>query len=151
MPRMKKANLKDAAKGVLASAGYQIVPRGTIAMDMRQMRHFLLLADLMTKIGLVPGAVVECGVGRGRSLLQFAYLIASSGNERMLWGFDSFEGFPDPSSEDESARNPKKGEWSGTSPDAIREVLRVAGVDLDFIHKNVKLIPGFFNESLSVR
>lgn len=149
MPKMNKFSMKQAIKQMVTQTGYQIVPRGTIPMDVRQMRHFLLLAELMGKVRDVSGAVVECGVGRGRSFLQFSYLIATQAEQRILWGFDSFEGFPDPAVEDASARNPKKGEWSGTSPDSIREVLRVAGIGKDFIEKQARLVPGFFTKSLS--
>lgn len=141
--------VKKSIQRMFASYGHRIVPRQTIAMDYRQMRHFLCLADLFEHIQNVPGSVVECGVGRGRSFLQFAFLITQEAKKRALWGFDSFEGFPTPAVEDMSVRNPKKGEWSGTSPDDIREVLTTAGISAEFMSESVHLIPGFFEDTLS--
>lgn len=141
--------LSTLLKKALRVTGHKIVPYGTVAMDMRQMTHFALLKELYARIPTVPGSVVECGVGRGRSFLQFAYLISTENTNRSLWGFDSFEGFPEPVQEDISVRNPKKGEWRGTSPDDIREILRVAGLGRDFIEHHVTLVPGFFSDSLS--
>ena len=125
------------------------MPRQTIPMDRRQMKHFLCLSDLFGFVSNVSGSVVECGVGKGRSFLQFSYLLIQEGKGRELWGFDSFEGFPDPVKEDASVRNPKKGEWSGTTPEDILEVLSSAGIDTDFLKKNVHLVPGYFQDSLS--
>ena len=45
-------------------------------------------------------------------------------------------------------RAPKKGEWSGISPDDIKGILKTAGIQKDFIDSKVRLIKGFFNESL---
>ncbi len=140
--------MKSAIKKALKRAGYLLSPRHTIAMDVRQMRHFRCLGDLYALIQDVPGDIVECGVGRGRSFLQFAHLMSEEERIRTLWGFDSFEGFPSPGKEDESVRNPKKGEWSGTAPEDILGVLRTAGIDRDFIENQVRLVPGFFEASL---
>ena len=42
----------------------------------------------------VPGDIVECGVGRARYLVVFAYANAFFGLGRTVYGFDTFEGFP---------------------------------------------------------
>jgi hypothetical protein len=113
-------------------------------------------ADLFGKIAGVPGDVVECGVGRGRSLLILAVLNdmfdAAEGGQRRLFGYDSFAGFPEPAPQDASPRQPKKGEWAASpsgkydyTPDFIRRVLRDGGVD----DAAVTLTPGFFQASLA--
>lgn len=141
--------VRKALKGALAHFGYGAFPRATIPMNRRQMRHLLGLADLFARIEGIRGSVVECGVGKGRSFLQFAHLILEEGGARDLWGFDSFEGFPPPTVEDASARMPKAGEWSGTSPEDIREILRTGSMERSFIEKQVHLVPGFFNKTLN--
>ena len=75
---------------------------------MKQFRYFLTLFE---KISNLSGDVVECGIGEGNTFSMFAYLVGSEGSKRMLWGFDSFEGFPEPDPKDASPRDPKKGEW----------------------------------------
>ena len=36
----------------------------------------------------------------------------NEGGQRRIFGYDSFEGFPDPTIEDRAFRDPKKGDWS---------------------------------------
>ena len=87
----------------------------------------------------IPGDIVECGVGRGRSILILAtlndLLSSSESGQRKIYGYDSFAGFPEPTAEDKSARNPKKGEWSTSpsgkyrySPDFVRQIMKDADV-----------------------
>ena len=55
-------------------------------------------------------------MGRGRSLLILSYLLSKINSKKKLYAFDSFKGFGEIHIKDNSPRNPKKGEWSG-SPD----------------------------------
>jgi hypothetical protein len=103
----------------------------------------------------VPGSIVECGIGRGRSLIVLsainAFLDEAEGGQRKVFGYDSFEGFPEPSAEDESYRNPQKGEWSTSpsgkyqySPDFMRMVLREAKIpNVD----DIVLTKGYFSDT----
>ncbi len=83
----------------------------------------------------IPGDIIECGVGRGRSLLTIMSLnnylnkTFQSSSPRKIFALDSFEGFPEPTIYDLSPRNPKKGEWS-TSPNnqfnySIHEISKI--------------------------
>ena len=105
----------------------------------------------------VPGAIVECGVGRARSLLILSALNtlrdANEGGGRKVFGYDSFEGFPQPVPEDESIRKPQRGDWSHSpsgkykyDPKFIRTVLENAS--LTDTSKELALEKGFFSESL---
>ncbi|MBT5638701.1 MAG: hypothetical protein HOJ16_09105 [Candidatus Peribacter sp.] len=109
----------------------------------------LYLQRMLAHVQDIPGDVVECGVGKGESLLIFTSLLQATGSKKHVWGFDSFEGFPEPSKEDDSIRNPKKGEWSDTSLTGVLGMLREAGFSPLDLRKNVTLVQGFFNESLS--
>jgi len=95
---------------------------------------------------LPRGAVVECGVGKGISFIGLAYLAEQS--DREIYGYDSFEGFPDPTPEDTSPRNPKKGEWRGTSKEDVIQYLKTADFDEAWIDSDVHLIEGFFDTTL---
>ena len=74
--------------------------------------------ELFQKILNIQGDIVECGVGRGRSLITLSVLNnyfnlkLSDYPDRKIIGLDSFSGFPEPSIKDISFRNIKKGEWS---------------------------------------
>jgi O-methyltransferase len=52
----------------------------------------------------VPGDVVELGCYEGTSALFLARMMQSHGAEKQLWLYDSFEGLPEKTSEDESAQ-----------------------------------------------
>lgn len=118
-------------------------------MDIRQMNNFSYYTRMYQRIADIEGSIVECGVGRGRSFLFFCYLALRENKRRTLWGFDSFEGFPEPVKEDSSPRNPKKGEWSGFSPDTMRAILRTAGFSAEWISSYVKLVKGYFEATLN--
>lgn len=85
--------------------------------------------------------IVECGVGRGRSLISILspenyFSLKNSRSRRNIYALDSFEGFPEPSIQDKSSRNSTKGDWAqspnGTykySPALIKEVLIKANIN----------------------
>jgi hypothetical protein len=50
------------------------------------------LRDIARALRGTTGAFVECGVAQGTSLVIMAAL---AGPDRLVWGFDSFEGFPE--------------------------------------------------------
>lgn len=114
--------------------------------------------DFFKMIENIPGDIVECGIGRGRSLLIISalneILDSDHGGNRRIFGYDSFEGFPQPTKEDDSHRNPKKGEWSkspsGKYPytiDFIKKILIIGGITN--VDKRITLRKGFFEHSLS--
>ena len=105
---------------------------------------FKRLLDLVSDI---DGDVVECGVGRGRSLLLLALLCREEEKGRQIWGFDSFEGFPEPTEEDTSYRNPQKGQYPADIM-GVRALFQDAKLDDLFMISKVILVQGFFNESL---
>jgi O-methyltransferase len=58
---------------------------------------------LVEMISDVPGDIVECGVGNGRSLFFLGLLTEDGKHARRIWGFDPFEGLPPPQPEDQKA------------------------------------------------
>ena len=89
-------------------------------------RH-LALSDLYRKTINLPGSIIEFGVWRGSSFFLFAKLIEifnSSSHEthkisnRHLYGFDTFEGFPDISNLDISKTHHKEKKPGGLNPDS---------------------------------
>jgi len=105
----------------------------------------------------IEGDVVECGVGRGRSLIVISalnyFLDKNEGGGRKIFAYDSFEGFPEPTDEDKSNRKPKKGEWSSSptnkykySVDFTNQVLSDADIPINEMSFNIK--KGYFCDSL---
>ena len=79
----------------------------------------------------VPGAIVECGVWRGGSTQAAARtLIASGDTGRDLYLFDTFEGMPAPTAEDEDVfGRPAKPVFDRTRTGADRSAWCVADVE----------------------
>lgn len=118
-------------------------------MTAEWMGVFFYFMHMYERIRSLPGDIVECGVGRGRTLLFLAFLVQKDKGSRTLWGFDSFAGFPEPATEDQSPRNPQKGERNNTSVDYVKWLLRDSGIGEEVIESKVKLIQGFFDQTLS--
>lgn len=95
----------------------------------------------------IDGDIVECGVSIGHGTLQFLLLNELLDKERMYYGFDSFEGFPNPTDEDGSVPQIKKGFYS-SPPEIVLRVLRDGQVPEAVIKSRVRLIKGFFDKTL---
>lgn len=121
-----------------------------IARVVYWMRFFQIIRE-------TPGDIVECGIGRGRSLMILCALntlfAGMGGGERMIFAYDGFAGFPDPMPEDNSKRAPRKGEWSESpsgryryTPEFLKLILQSAGYvsDSQLLH----VVPGFFADTL---
>jgi hypothetical protein len=103
---------------------------------------------LLRSAAKLDGDILECGVFRGRSLLRMAMLARRECPEKVLFGLDSFDGFPaetivagdlGPGRTLEKVR----GRFKGASRVPLR--LMRAAADLQL---NVKLVPGFFDKTL---
>jgi hypothetical protein len=114
------------------------------------MRQFRYMAGLFDRIKEIPGDVVECGLGEGHTFAMLAYLVGSERTQpaRILWGFDSFEGWPEPTDYDRSPREPKRGEWY-VSQDQVKQRLEGSLVNTEFPDLEIRIVPGFFGETLA--
>lgn len=118
-------------------------------LNVANLARFLYFRRRFEEVKNLNGDIVECGVGQGESLFMFAFLIREEGKSRKLWGFDSFEGFPEPTPEDTSPRRPKKGDWNETSVYAVREQLLHNGLDTEFVRAQVTLVKGYFDTTVT--
>jgi O-methyltransferase len=77
----------------------------------------------------VPGAIVECGVWRGGSMMAAALsLLALESTQRQLYLFDTFEGMPPPTDVDV--------DWQGRP---ARDLLRQSGREAEMIRAKSSL------------
>jgi len=147
---MKKLKLFESVHNSEIDEKFHQLNIGNVGNVIYWMKFFQLTAN-------VSGDIVECGVGRGRSLLIISainYLLdKEEGGQRRIFGYDSFKGFPDPTIEDKSPRNPRKGEWSYSnsgkykySEEFTRVILSEAGIPLREV--SLALSEGFFSNSL---
>lgn len=100
----------------------------------------------------VPGAFVECGVGRGGCAGLLAH---HAGRGRTTWLFDSFQGLPEPSAADGPAAIAYA---DGRAAGALVPIGRCVGAEADVRRllfgelgadeAAVRIVPGWFQETL---
>jgi Macrocin-O-methyltransferase (TylF) len=138
---------KTIIQGTLKRLGYHIVKGCQIKNNRDWVMHLLYFKELYDLIANVDGDIVECGIGYGESLYKLCCLAYFENKGRRIYGFDSFEGFPEPSEEDRSPRAPRKGEWNVSTAKTICKSLETE-IGKTFLQNNVTLVKGFFAESL---
>ncbi len=71
----------------------------------QNLTRFLALYEIFKKIMNVKGSIIECGVNHGYGLMswtKFSAILEPVNLTRRVYGFDTFEGFPEPSKKDKS-------------------------------------------------
>lgn len=106
------------------------------------------LYDLMRQVKSVDGDIVECGVGYGRSLFAFCILDDVFAKDRRIYAFDSFEGFPEPTSEDEPERTGVEAGRYAVDENTVKRFLINSGVTSGFIRERVTFVKGFFADTV---
>lgn len=146
---MRTKSIIKIIKNLIKKAGFRVIKTDSILPDTVLMQKLLYFNRMFNVISSIEGDIVECGVGEGKTFLLLAFLISNDRKRRKLWGFDSFEGFPEPTSEDESFRKPKKGEWARVSPEDVIDLLRRVGIDKKLIEEDIIIKKGFFRQTLN--
>jgi hypothetical protein len=119
-----------------------------IPMVMPHAARLIYFHDLLSRIHRLDGDIVECGVGWGRSLYAMAVSSILLKRPRKMTGFDSFEGFPEPTPEDNAGSfGIKKGRYA-TTEQAVRHHLALSGLPEDFVAANITLVKGFFADTV---
>lgn len=109
--------------------------------------RYLYFKDMLESVSAVEGDIVECGVSIGHGALLFSLLGEYIGVNRTYYGFDSFEGFPDPVEKDEKTPIKGRGFWANP-PDTVMRVLRDGRLSEEAIRNRIRLMKGWFNETL---
>ena len=140
--------MRHAIKRLLSKLGLDIrrssgLSRFSLRLNQPNATTFLYLSRMIDLITSVDGVIVECGVGEARTLQMLALLLQEENKGRALWAFDSFEGFPEPTGEDASPRNPKKGEWKRMTRSQVYDVLNELN-----IRTPVYVTQGYFEDTL---
>lgn len=109
--------------------------------------RYLYFKDVVEKVQNVEGDIVECGVSIGHGALLFTLLSDYIGKPLTYYGFDSFEGFPDPVEKDETT--PIKGKRFWANPvDTVLKVLRDGRLSDEVIRERIRLVKGWFEKTL---
>ena len=119
-----------------------------LTLTPHNLQHALLRFAPLIEISLkAEGVFVECGIGYGRTLQIITSLLLLKDKSRVVFGFDSFEGFPEPAKEDLTGKiYPKKGAWKYVKPHHIYEIIQPSQGYTESVE--TRIYPGFFEDSI---
>lgn len=109
--------------------------------------RYLYFFDQLESVRHIEGDIVECGVSIGHGALLFVLLSDYLGVPRTYYGFDSFEGFPEPVAKDMTTPITGRGFWANP-PETVLRVLRDGRLSEQTIRDRVRLVKGLFGETL---
>lgn len=141
--------MKKIVKKILYRFGYDVKPlhRYGLSIGYPEIKRFLYFRRMYEQIVDIEGDIVECGIGGGQSFIFLAFLVKEEMEKRKLWGFDSFEGFPDTSENDKSIRDPKRGQNKTNVLDFYKLLFNME-LSEEFLSSQLSIVRGFFSESL---
>ena len=140
----------EADRAILDIAGgYSMTTRESLWALMQALRH-------VSRAG-IAGDIVECGVWKGGNLILSELVLQAEGQERQIWGYDTFSGMSEPTQLDIRARDGSAAaqswtdrqrdgftDWCYSPIDEVRENFRsVAQSD------NLRLVKGKVEDTLS--
>jgi predicted O-methyltransferase YrrM len=111
------------------------------------LKKILYFRDFAKLIENIPGAVIELGFGYGHSALALASLDDHGFQDRNIYFFDSFAGFPKVSVFDLSHRKVRQGDWSHrTKAEAIKQLQQF--LESDKLPNRIKFVQGLVEQTL---
>ncbi len=133
--------LEKMLKVILRKIGLRISRYYSVPATFKLLEINEYFVDMFGMINEVDGQIVELGFGRGDSFMVLSNL--SQKNNRAIYGFDSFEGFPNPSVFDVSARKASKGQWSIRTIEEAKKQIASWGLTDTFQFDKVHLVKRF--------
>lgn len=113
-------------------------------------RKFAYFHSLLQMIDGVEGDIVECGVASGASLFAQAVFLEREDSRRTIYGFDSYEGLPEITAEDEPDVYPEgkfKGKFANSKESVVSRMVS-GGIQQEYIDRQVRLVKGWFEDTL---
>lgn len=109
--------------------------------------RYLYFLNQLEEVRHLDGDIVECGVSIGHGALLFLLMSEYLGVERTYYGFDSFEGFPAPGEKDGTTPITREHFWANPT-DTVLRVLKDGRIPDDKINSRVRLVKGYFEDTL---
>ncbi len=96
----------------------------------QNLTRFLVLYEIFKKVLNVKGSIVECGVNQGYGVMswaKFSAIMEPVNLTRRIYGFDTFEGFPDVSDKDmsNSSDHVKVGDLAADTYDELNDLAKI--------------------------
>jgi hypothetical protein len=146
--------MKRLANKFLKPLGYELRRRNGSThfrpLNAAYGRKFAYFHSLLQMIDGVEGDIVECGVASGASLFAQALFLEHKQPRRTIYGFDSFEGLPEISAEDDPDVYPQakfKGKFANSMESVIARLVS-SGIPEEYIDRHIRLVKGWFAETL---
>jgi hypothetical protein len=107
--------------------------------------------ECLKKVSHLDGALIECGVGQGYGLCTWLTLTALEPRQRVIWAFDSFEGFPKFAKEDQTSAEREAGYRQYKQFDLLYvfNTMTSFGLAPAEINRRISFAKGFIPQSLS--
>jgi hypothetical protein len=124
-------------------------PGRLLPLNRQALQRCLYFERRLQSVSSVPGAIIECGVGQGFGLALWASLTKG----RLVWAFDSFEGFPAFAPEDkasEATQAAYRKQYRQFTVPYVHSLLIEFGLSRADIDQRIAFAKGFIPESLSL-
>lgn len=122
------------------------------AYNFENIQYFESILKYLKLTQNVKGEVVECGVGRGRSLISILYILNKFKSKKKIFAFDSFSGFGKIHKHDKSFRKPKPKDWSSSPNQKIKYsaefIKKVLSLHMQENKIKIKFYKGYLKKSL---
>ncbi|OXS55868.1 dTDP-6-deoxy-L-hexose 3-O-methyltransferase [Cohnella sp. CIP 111063] len=119
-----------------------------LSCDITRISKMLAHYELFKMVMDLPGAVVECGVFKGASLLRFSMFreLLSSTYSKKIIGFDIFGKFPETNFEEDVRFRKQFIDGAGENSIAVEQLQEV--LDRKGINKQIELVKGDITETV---
>ena len=119
-----------------------------LSCDNTRISKFVAHYELFRRINDLPGAIVDCGVFKGSSLIRFASFRELFGiaQSRKLIGFDTFATYPATEFRDDQAMREKFISDAGDQSLSIRQLREV--LERKRLERNVELVEGDIRQTV---
>ncbi|NNJ10624.1 macrocin O-methyltransferase [Chloroflexales bacterium ZM16-3] len=129
----------------LARLIMQVKPAHTMVRNQNLINLYRMVRYLNRSA--LPGAIVECGVWNGGSSAMMAAACRDTGVPRSFWLFDSFEGLPRPTENDNAIERDSYFEgWNKGSIENVERIFRKLELPLNHVH----FVKGWFDQTIPV-
>lgn len=114
----------------------------------QNLTRFLALYEVFKRVMCIKGSIVECGVNHGFCLMswaKFSAILEPVNLTRRIYGFDTFEGFPNVSEKDRSSssQHVKAGDLAADVHDELTQLIDIYDSTRYLGHvKKVSLVRG---------
>ena len=139
--------------GVKAALGRPAVPIHNLpSISQAGTLRTVYFHECLKKVAHLDGSLVECGVGQGYGLCTWLTLTALEPKQRVIWAFDSFEGFPKFAKEDETTAVREAGYAQYKQFDLLYvfNTMKSFGLSPAEINRRISFAKGFIPQSLNL-